>query len=294
MSKDFEKYLKRKNEDLIGVLGEETFMEEKVFTAKETCEMVSEWQDEFYAKRAFLADVFQDTTKQLKTTYGYANPGEKKFIEEMQNVPVIYDSEETTIKVIDGDCVTIAREFLINTEKKTCILNMASAKKPGGGVIGGARAQEEELCRRSNLFFTLNGIKYPLLYDEYVYSENVSFFKDEFYGKIDRFKCDVITIAAVNRNSKYWADDVTDDYEKIMRAKIRAILFEPNQHGCKILILSAFGCGVFKNDPAVIATMFKEELERFKHAYDNVIFAIYNDHNSDADNFKIFKDILDA
>jgi uncharacterized protein (TIGR02452 family) len=113
-----------------------------------------------------------------------------------------------------------------------------------------------------------------LLYDEYVYSENVSFFKDELYGKIDRFKYDVITIAAVNRNSKYWADDVSDDYEKIMRAKIRAILFEPNQHGCKNLILSAFGCGVFKNDPTVIATMFKEELTRFKHAYDNVIFAI--------------------
>ena len=109
-------------------VGEETFMEEKVFTAKETCEMVSEWQDEFYTKRAFLADVFQDTAKQLKTTYGYANPGEKKFIEEMQNVPVIYDSKETIIKVIDGDCITIAREFLINTEKKTCILNMASAK----------------------------------------------------------------------------------------------------------------------------------------------------------------------
>jgi len=126
-----------------------------------------------------------------------------------------------------------------------------------------------------------------LLYDEYVYSENVSFFKDELYGKIDRFKYDVITIAAVNRNSKYWADDVSDDYEKIMRAKIRAILFEPNQHGCKNLILSAFGCGVFKNDPTVIATMFKEELTRFKHAYDN-------DHNSDNDNFKIFKDILDA
>ena len=35
------------------------------------------------------------------------------------------------------------------------ILNMASAYRPGGGVMNGARTQEECSLRRSNLFMSL-------------------------------------------------------------------------------------------------------------------------------------------
>lgn len=294
MSKDFENYLKRKNKAHIDIIGEDDFMENKVFTAKEICEMVTDWQNEFYENRAMLTEVFQDTLKQL-STYGYAAPSEKKFIEDLVDNKIDFEQcqlmHEGIVKVIEGDCINVARD--ISPSGRTCILNMASAKKPGGGVLNGARAQEEELCRRSNLYCTLDNVQYPLLYDEYAYSEAVSFFKDEQYGNIDRFKCDVITIAALNKNSKYWADDISKDYDIIMRAKIRAMLIDPHLHKCTNLVLSAFGCGVFKNDPTEVAKIFKEELNNYKCLYNNVIFAIYNDHNSDNDNYAIFKEILD-
>ena len=196
--------------------------------------------------------------------------------------------EKPNIIVENIDCVKAAGKLA----NQTCILNMASYKHPGGGVTKGTMSQEEELARRSMLMKGLPDKFYPLQLSHFIYTEHVVFFKDQDYFVMQDFPCDVITIAAVNLNG---TDIKFDEWEKLTRLKIQAILYEPHVHGCENLVLSAFGCGVFKNDPNIVAKIFKEELDKgFANLYENVVFAIYNDHNSVSDNFQIFKNTLDV
>jgi uncharacterized protein (TIGR02452 family) len=68
----------------------------------------------------------------------------------------------------------------------------------------------------------------------------------------------------------------------------------PYLHGSEYLILGAWGCGVFNNDPNDITTYFKEVIveENYGSLYKEIIFAVINDHNSVDNNLKIFTDIL--
>ena len=55
------------------------------------------------------------------------------------------------VRVHDGDCVALAKELSRQPGAKVWMLNMANATKPGGGARSGSNAQEEHLCRCSNL-----------------------------------------------------------------------------------------------------------------------------------------------
>ena len=95
-------------------------------------------------------------------------------------------------------------------------------------------------------------------------------------------------MAAINLNQ-----EVPNDYKRIMGTKISEMLHTPKKYGCKNLVLSAFGCGVFGNDPSFVAEIFKRYLENgFSSMYDDITFAILNDHNSVGSNFEIFQEIL--
>ena len=65
----------------------------------------------------------------------------------------------------------------------------------------------------------------------------------------------------------------------------------PILNDTKSLILGAWGCGVFKNDPTKMAQYFYDVLigEGYIKQLDKVIFAIINDHNSVGNNYQIFK-----
>jgi len=79
---------------------------------------------------------------------------------------------------------------------RTCILNMASYKRPGGGVERGARSQEECLFRCSNLFHVISKDFYPLK-EEALYTKDAVFIKDKNYNLMEPVTLDVITIAAM-------------------------------------------------------------------------------------------------
>ena len=238
--------------------------------------------------REELVKVYLDTSSRIEN-------GEYPSI--LKSFPIIskrYDSDDKKIKKIglvsidNADCVDIADR--LSRSGKTCILNMASYKNPGGGVHKGAKSQEEDLCRRSNLIFGLDRNLYPLDVNTGIYTKDVTFFKDKYYNIIDPFKCDVITIAAVNISY----GDIPKNYDEVMENKISTILYVPYQNGCKNLVLSAFGCGVFKNNPLYVAGIFKKLLnEGFSSLYNKISFAIINDHNSSSDNYSVFKTILE-
>ena len=238
------------------------------------------------SKKHHLIDVFIDTENRVNNgEYNkYLKCTLKIFDKTLVKSPMFkVTNSDGIISVQNIDCIEAAHQ--LSLQDKTCILNMASYKKPGGGVRSGAMAQEEELSRRSNLVFGLNSHFYPLGMNSYLYTEGVTFFKDNHYQIIDSFDCDVITIAAINLNH----DIDSRTYHELTEEKIKSMIYEPYLHGCRNLVLSAFGCGVFRNDPEYISIVFERHIPLMKSLYDNVVFAILNDHNSVANNFSIFE-----
>lgn len=184
---------------------------------------------------------------------------------------------------------------------KTAILNMANATSKGGGVERGAMAQEECLFRCSNLY-TIADVFYPMRLDEFVYTKDVTFIKDVNYRSMSPVKVDVITIAALNLNPKHKQEFHLSEYgypnnslgiKTVTLEKICYMLDSAYKNRCTNIILGAFGCGAFKNDPTVMANLFKLVLSKYSHLFDNIVFAIINDRNSVGDNYQIFKTVLE-
>ena len=178
--------------------------------------------------------------------------------------------------VVNLDTVSAIYEY---GNDKTVALNFASYKNPGGGYVNGSSAQEESLCEESflynvlknfNKFYEYNNshLNRALYTNRAIYSPDVVFEHD---GKT--LSLDVITCAAPNRGTyiryNVPAKDKISDFtgnetaEKIntdiLRNRIRFIKNIAEEQGVETLILGAFGCGVFRQDAATVAKMFKEE-----------------------------------
>lgn len=243
-----------------------------------------------------LVDVFQDTLENsedlldsvtTKHTFSEINPPRLTMY-------------KPNISVINSDSVSALVEY--SKLGKTCVLNMASYKRPGGGVRNGARAQEECLFRCSNLIQVVPNSFYPLQENEALYTKDAIFFKDKEYDYMDPVECDVVTIAALRLHGVIGEDgkmsyesDVTD-YRKITKDKIRLMVSLASKNGVQNLILGAWGCGVFKNDPNLMSQYFSEILtgEGYSVDFKNVVFAVINDHNSVDNNYEIFHKNLNS
>lgn len=183
---------------------------------------------------------------------------------------------------------------------KIAILNFASWVNPGGLYLDGAIAQEEALCQESFLYSILSsdkcmnefynphraGCKNQGAYsDASIYSPDIVFFR-----KNEKVVADVITIAAPNL-SYYLKHDPTDfelrqKLEKAMESRINTVLSVAKQNEVDILILGAFGCGVFHNNPTFVATTFLNQLEKdFNMNFKKIYFAI---PNAESSNYKAF------
>ncbi len=233
-----------------------------------------------------LVNVFQDT---LENSKGLTKSiTSKHTFDEINNAKL--GMFKPNISVINSDSVSALVEY--SKLGKTCVLNMASYKRPGGGVYNGARAQEECLFRCSNLIHVVSTDFYPLAENEALYTKDAIFFKDKEYDYMEPVECDVITIAAINlnENTKYDTVQNIKDYRKVTKDKIRLMISLAAKNGVQNLILGAWGCGVFKNDPKLMAQCFSEVLvgEGYNLNFKNVVFAIINDHNSVGNNFEIF------
>jgi uncharacterized protein (TIGR02452 family) len=164
-------------------------------------------------------------------------------------------------------------------------LVFASAKNPGGGFLGGAKAQEEDIARASALypclltapdFYAFHRDQRDLRYsDRVIYSPGVPVFRDDKCMLLDRpYLTAFLTAAAPNlgaivRNQPEHAADVP----AILRRRARRVLGVAAAHGHRTLVLGAWGCGVFRNDPAAVATAFAEAL-RAVDRFDRVVFAV--------------------
>lgn len=208
---------------------------------------------------------------------------------------VLTNKEKSTkLSVFPMDSVSAILEN--NFQGKTAVLNFASYKNPGGGFLEGSRAQEECLCHDSFLYNVLSRHKDYYNYNRQklnkalytnraLYSPNVLFFKNK-----RAVPCDVITCAAPNYSaySKYNLGG-KEENSKVLRSRIRFILSIAANNKIENLILGAYGCGVFGQDPTEVATIFKEELLNDFKYFKNVIFAIPTTGNNPQNYDAFFK-----
>lgn len=202
--------------------------------------------------------------------------------------------------------------------KKVAVLNFASATTPGGGVEKGASAQEECLCRVSNLFLCLSDKSvwesfYQAHYnegdnihnDDIIYTPDVHVIKNDNYQdytESDQFNVDVITCAAPNLrenpNNSFNVDAVEpviirpEELFRVHYKRAAKIMQVAASKGVEVLILGAFGCGAFRNDPVVVAKAYKEALKNFRYTFKEVEFAIFC--KWDWTNYNVFCDIFNG
>lgn len=173
-----------------------------------------------------------------------------------------------------------------NQEKIMC-LNFASAKNPGGGFINGAEAQEESLARTSGLYesllqawdyYTIHRAMESCFYtDTMIYSPKVPVFRKDKGELLPKpVLCNFITSPAVNagvvkRQEPERAHEILDAMDLRMDKMLSMALHQGNE----VLILGAWGCGVFKNDPKEIAGLFRKHLQgKYKNKFKRVVFAV--------------------
>lgn len=203
---------------------------------------------------------------------------------------------------------TIGTVRLLEKElKDLCILNFASATNVGGGFIKGSNAQEESICRSSNLYSYLENCpnyystnrknKSPLYTDYIIYSKNVIGFRDTNYNLCSPFLFNVVTAPAVMNKLAKQGGIKEDIVDKVMYERIEKILKVIILNEQKNVILGAFGSGAFGNNPEKVAKAFFDILvtKGFEGYFDNIIFAIYDrpDNKTNTIAFKkVFADKL--
>lgn len=200
---------------------------------------------------------------------------------------------------------------------KTAVLNFASSTNPGGGVVNGSSAQEEALCRCSTLYPCLNvremwdgfygphrAARNPLHNDDIIYTPGVIVFKtDTSYPKTMReeawYEVDVISCAAPNlreRPSNRMNSGDGDVRARLSSAELKAlhvrrlkrILDVAVAKGVEAIVLGAFGCGAFMNDPEVVASAAAEVIEKYRSDFERIEFAVYC-RSDDLSNYYAFE-----
>jgi uncharacterized protein (TIGR02452 family) len=176
-----------------------------------------------------------------------------------------------------------------NSGLKTAVLNFASAKNPGGGFLGGAVAQEESLARSSSLYASLtkdltmyqfNRSNTTFLYSDYmIYSPEVVFWMNDAGEFLEKpVSVNVITSPAPNKNAmlQHNRQNEIDRIEAVFRQRMDKLFALALHQEVECLILGAWGCGVFRNDPVLVSRYFKEALEtKYKDQFRRIVFAIY-------------------
>jgi uncharacterized protein (TIGR02452 family) len=220
-----------------------------------------------------LIQVFNDTLE--KTSDIPINVNKFKVIN------IHNDIEISNINCIDA--VINTRKYY-NDSYKIGLLNFASGMERGGGVTRGSKAQEEDICRTTNLYHTLNEKYYPIRDNEIIISKNVKLIKNSSYQDIKPINIDyILTKDAVVAYNGQFNNAMYEEAER----RIEMIIKTAHALKIDILILGAFGCGVFRNPPEHVASLFKKSLKRY--SFKKVIFAILEKNNT-LNN--IFKNIL--
>ncbi|MEH0827509.1 MULTISPECIES: TIGR02452 family protein [unclassified Micromonospora] len=189
----------------------------------------------------------------------------------------------STVEVTDETSLAATRRLAGTGDGRVACLNFASAKKPGGGYATGAHAQEESLARSSALVASLRTAPEfhayhrarpdPVYSDRVVHSPDVPVFRDDAGRLIPPYRVAFLTAAAPNAGALREPVDLPG----VLRRRAGRVLGVALAHGHRRLVLGAWGCGVFRNDPRQVAAAFADLLgpdRPYAGRFDLVVFAV--------------------
>ena len=277
-------------------------------------------------KRARLAEIFRDTQQFYST-----DPALITAVESSRKNTRLYDTgnvPDFPSEVAKAGEVTVTKSRTFEAAmrlakqypgKKIAVLNFASATKPGGGVISGSSAQEECLCRCSTLYPTLDRkFLWQMYYDvnhaagdvlhtdACIYSPGIVICKTdtnfpERMPQADWCVVDVISCAAPNLRdtptNRYNPESgqavsiLPADLQRLHEQRAKAILSVAADTGADILVLGAFGCGAFRNDPKVVAKAYANVMKECRRYFELVEFAIFC-RDFETENYDAFAEVL--
>jgi len=194
---------------------------------------------------------------------------------------------DTVIEITEEDSVSCIHR-LAKDEPNLLCLNFASAKNPGGGFLNGSLAQEESLAMSSALY--ISQLEAPVFYsthrsmkscvytDSMIYSPGVPVFRNNAGDLAPYSTCAFITSAAVNAGVvKAQEPHIAEQIPALMLQRMDRMFALCVHQQADTLILGAWGCGVFQNDPVTIATLFKQLLDgKYKGVFKKVVYAVYS------------------
>lgn len=209
---------------------------------------------------------------------GFISNAEKCYYKEA-NIEVISNTSFAAAK----DCCSLG---------KVAALNFANPENPGGGVQNGAMAQEECLCRSSNLYPCLcdksvfadfylyhRNLRSFFYSDRLIYTKGVTVFKDDsdvpqLMPENEWFQVDVITCSAPYIARRKYTNKTV--LKELFKSRIKNIFEAAVDNGAEVLVLGAFGCGAFKNPPEIVAKAFHEVIEEnaYHTKFKRIVFAI--------------------
>lgn len=172
------------------------------------------------------------------------------------------------------------------------VLNYASATKPGGGYLSGARAQEEDICRSSALYTCLASATASGFYTFHrrnrdqrythriIWTPDVPVFRDSASSALlpATYPTSFITAAAPNAGALATNNPAALPCTPLLADRAARVLAVAAHHGARTLVLGAWGCGVFRNAPHDVADVFRQLLfgGAFEGRFERVIFAVYD------------------
>jgi uncharacterized protein (TIGR02452 family) len=192
--------------------------------------------------------------------------------------PPVPSRHETRVQVVNATTLVAAKR-LIEPGERVLALNFANGIEPGGGFLHGARAQEEVLCRSSALYATLRGDpmyeahrQRPLQdsTDWAILSPDVPVFRSDDGTPLDaHWPLSFLTCAAP------YAPGVGQPRAgDLLQQRIVRVLAIARAHGYTALVLGAWGCGAFGNDPYRTARDFHDALMVHAGVFSQVVFAV--------------------
>ena len=155
------------------------------------------------------------------------------------------------------------------------VLNFANPFNPGGGVRRGAEAQEEDLCRKSSLLLSLESdsakayynyhrqLRSPYSSDAIILSPKVQIIKDANQKLLPSPVTVAVLTCAAPMLQNGLHNLTQEQYHSLMARRIDGILSVAAHLGYRVLVLGAFGCGAFGNDPNIVSELFRNSLEHY-------------------------------
>ncbi|GAA4190950.1 TIGR02452 family protein [Streptosporangium oxazolinicum] len=220
------------------------------------------------------------------------------------DVPRPTTGHRTSFQVTAEGSLQAARRLHLAGAGRIAVLNFASARNPGGGYLGGAKAQEEDLCRNSLLYpcllrapdyYAAHRTSPDLLYSHRViWSPDVPVHRGD-DGRLlsEPYPVSFLTSPAPNAGEALRRDPgLRDLIRHVLHQRAERVLTVAAHHGARRLVLGAWGCGVFRNDPREVAEAFHTHLTAggaFAAVFERVVFAVW-DRSPDSANRAAFAD----